>query len=139
MDFDTQRNLMEKLVKNSEKQLFYSRIAAFAALAAAAALGICLAMMMPSVMRTVDRANEVMAQVSVTIHLADDAMRSVTDMSNAMKDMGTNMDTLISENAESIEEVMKKVEAIDFEGLNSAIKDLGDTVEPFAKFFNKFK
>ena len=139
MDYDTQRNLMERLVKNSEKQLFYSRIAAFAALAAAAALGICLAMMMPSVMRIVDRANEVMAHASVNIHLADDAIRSVTDMSNAMKDMGTNMDTLISENAESIEEVMKKVEAIDFEGLNSAIKDLGDTVEPFAKFFNKFK
>ncbi len=135
MDYDTQRNLMEKLVKNSEKQLFYSRIAAFAALAAAAAL----AMTIPSVMRTVDRANEVMAQASGTIHLADDAIRSVTDMSNAMKDMGTNMDALISENAESIEEVMKKVEAIDFEGLNSAIKDLGDTVEPFAKFFNKFK
>ena len=104
MDYDTQRNLMERLVKNSEKQLFYSRIAAFAALAAAAALGICLAMMMPSVMRIVDRANEVMAQASVTIHLADDAIRSVTDMSNAMKDMGTNMDTLISENAESIED-----------------------------------
>lgn len=139
MDYDTQKQLMETLVKNSEKQLFYSRIAAFAALAAAAALGICLLAAMPSVMQTVAKANDIMAQASGTISLADEAIRSVTDMSEAIKDMGTNMDSLISENSESIEEVMKKVEAIDFEGLNSAIRDLGDTVEPFAKFFNRFK
>lgn len=34
---------------------------------------------------------------------------------------------------------MKKIEAVDFENLNKAIKDLGDVVEPFANFFGKFK
>lgn len=139
MDSDTQKQLMETLVKNSEKQLFYSRIAALAALIAAAALGICLAAVVPSVMQAVDRTNEVMTQASGAISLADEAIRSVTDMSNSIRDMGTKMDALISDNADSIEEVMKKVESIDFEGLNSAISDLGDTVEPFAKFFNRFK
>ena len=90
-------------------------------------------------MQTVTKANYVMDQASGTLLLADEAIRSVTDMSEAIKDMGTNMDSFISENSQSIEEVMKKVEAIDFEGLNSAIQDLGDTVEPFAKFFNRFK
>ena len=33
---------------------------------------------------------------------------------------------------------MKKIEAVDFEGLNSAIKDLGTVIEPLAKFFKKF-
>ena len=132
MDYDTLKRLMEK-------QLFYSRIAAFAALAAAAALGMCLVVAMPSVMQTVTKANYVMDQAAGTLLLADEAIRSVTDMSEAIKDMGTNMDSFISENSQSIEEVMKKVEAIDFEGLNSAIQDLGDTVDPFAKFFNRFK
>lgn len=49
MDYEALKRLMEK-------QLFYSRIAAFAALAAVAALGICLAIVMPSVMQTVTKA-----------------------------------------------------------------------------------
>ena len=40
--------------------------------------------------------------------------------------------------SESVEAVMTKLEEIDFEGLNTAIKDLGDVVEPLAKFFGKF-
>lgn len=136
---DSQAALMETLVKNSEKQLFYSRIAAFAALAAAAALVICFIVLVPSVMKTISQANSVMIQASDTIILADEAIKSVTEMSGAIKDMGNNMDSLIAENSESIAEVMKKLEAIDFDGLNSAIKDLGDVVEPFANFFGKFK
>lgn len=80
-----------------------------------------------------------LVQASDTIILADEAIKSVTEMSEAIKEMGNNMDSLIAENSESIAEVMKKLEAIDFEGLNSAIKDLGDVVEPFANFFGKFR
>lgn len=134
-----QSSLMEALVKNSEKQLFYSRIAAFAALAAAVVLAVCLIAVVPSVMKTISQANSVMVQASDTIVLAEEAINSVTEMSNAIKDMGNNMDSLIAENSESIADVMNKLEAIDFEGLNAAIKDLGDVVEPFANFFGKFR
>ena len=80
-----------------------------------------------------------MAKASGTIELADTAIASVTEMSNSITVMGNNMDTFITENAESVEQVMKKLDDIDFEGLNSAIKDLGDVVEPLANFFGKFK
>lgn len=53
--------------------------------------------------------------------------------------MGLSMDDFIAENAEAVSSLMKEIEAIDFEGLNKAIKDLGDVVEPFAKFFNRFQ
>ena len=106
---------------------------------AAAALVVCLVILVPSVVKTVNRANEVMAKASGTIELADTAIASVTEMSNSITVMGNNMDTFITENAESVEQVMKKLDDIDFEGLNSAIKDLGDVVEPLANFFGKFK
>lgn len=134
-----EESYLEELVKNSRKQLFYDRIKTLAALVIAAGVIYCAIMVLPSVMNTVQHANQVMAQVSETITLADEAIESITEMSESITDMGDNMDTFITENAESVEEVMKKIEAVDFENLNKAIKDLGDVVEPFANFFGKFK
>lgn len=131
--------LLKELVSNSKKQLFYTRIAALFAVVAVAALIICLSILVPYVVRTVNQANEVMAKASGTIELVDTAIESVTEMSKSITAMGNNMDTFITENAESVEKVMKKLDEIDFEGLNSAIKDLGDVVEPLANFFGKFK
>lgn len=134
-----EESYLEELVKNSRKQLFYDRIKTLAALVIAAGVIYCAIMVLPSIMNTVQHANQVMAQVSDTITLADEAIESITEMSESITDMGDNMDTFITENAESVEEVMKKIEAVDFENLNKAIKDLGDVVEPFANFFGKFK
>lgn len=136
---DSSGELLKELVANSKKQLFYSRIAAFAALAAAAVLIICLIRIVPPVLKTVNQVNDIMVQVSETIELADTAIENVTQMSLAITDMGNNMDTFITENAESVEQIMQKLDQIDFEGLNSAIKDLGDVVEPLANFFGRFR
>lgn len=133
------RELLEELVKNSKRQLFYSRITVLASVMAVIAVIVCLAVVIPSVMKTVKQANDIMSQVSETIELADTAIESVTEMSASITNMGNNMDTFITENAESVQQIMKKFDEIDFAGLNAAIKDLGDVVEPFANFFGKFK
>ncbi|MCM1125148.1 MAG: hypothetical protein NC429_01620 [Lachnospiraceae bacterium] len=134
-----EESYLEELVKNSRKQLFYDRIKTLAALVIAAGVVYCAVMVLPSVMNTVQHANQVMAQVSDTITLADSALESITTMSESITEMGDNMDTFIADNAESVEKVMKKMESVDFDSLNKAIKDLGDVVEPFANFFGKFK
>lgn len=134
-----EESYLEELVRNSRKHLFYDRVKTLAALVIAAGVVYCAIVVLPSVMNTVQHANQVMAQVSDTITLANSAIESITTMSESITDMGDNMDTFITDNAKSVEEVMKKMEAVDFESLNKAIKDLGDVVEPFAKFFGKFK
>ncbi len=133
-----EKELLSQLVKNSEKQLFYARIRTLASLVVAAAVVACLVIVVPVVLRTVAQANGIMAQASETIALADTAIESITDMSQSITDMGENMDTFITENAQSVAQVMANIEKVDFEGLNSAIKDLGDVIEPLAKFFNRF-
>lgn len=134
----TEKELMTELVNNSRKQLFYARIRTFAALTGAVAVIFFLISMAPGLLKTVNQANEVMAQASETIVLANTAIESITEMSSAITDMGENMDTFITENAESVAKVMEKIESVDFEGLNKAIKDLGTVIEPLAKFFNIF-
>ncbi len=134
-----EQQVLEQLLKNSKRQLFYTRITSLFAMVLVAAVIICLIMVVPKLLSTITNVNHVMAQATQTIELADTAIESVTEMSKSITTMGDNMDTFITDNSKSVEEVMKKLEQVDFEGLNNAIKDLGEVVEPFANFFGKFK
>lgn len=134
-----EQQVLEQLLKNSKRQLFYTRITSLFAMVLVAAVIICLIMVVPKLLSTITNVNHVMAQATQTIELADTAIESVTEMSKSITTMGDNMDTFITDNSKSVEKVMKKLEQVDFEGLNNAIKDLGEVVEPFANFFGKFK
>lgn len=114
--------------------LFYARIRTAVVLVVAILLVLCGILIVPKAIGTINQANQIMEQATETISLANTAIESVTTMSQSITDMGTNMDTFITDNGESVEAVMTKLEEIDFEGLNTAIKDLGDVVEPLAKF-----
>lgn len=134
---------MEEMTTGTEqvllkKMLFYARIRTAVALVVAVLLVLCGILIVPKAIGTINQANQIMEQATETISLANTAIESVTTMSQSITDMGTNMDTFITDNGESVEAVMTKLEEIDFEGLNTAIKDLGDVVEPLAKFFGKF-
>ena len=134
-----QNEQLAKVLENSEKQLFYSRIRSIAAVVTALCILCALVMVVPALLRTAAGADAVIAQASSSITLADEAITDVIEMSGAITEMGLSMDDFIAENAEAVSSLMKEIEAIDFEGLNKAIKDLGDVVEPFAKFFNRFQ
>ena len=134
-----QNEQLAKLLENSEKQLFYSRIRSIAAVVTALCILCALVMVVPALLRTAAVADAVIAQASSSITLADEAITDVIEMSGAITEMGLSMDDFIAENAEAVSSLMKEIEAIDFEGLNKAIKDLGAVVETFAKFFNRFQ
>lgn len=133
-----ENEMMTELVKNSRKQLFHARLRTLASIVIAGGIVVFLIIVVPVVLKTAAQANDIMVKASETITLADDAIESITEMSGSITSMGENMDTFITENAESVAAVMEKIEAVDFEGLNSAIEDLGTVIEPLAKFFNKF-
>ena len=118
-----EESYLEELVKNSRKMLFYARIRTLAALVIAVGILYCAVVVLPSVLGTVQKANEVMAQASDTITLADTAIESITEMSKSITEMGDNMDAFITDNANSVEEIMKKIETVDFEGLNKVRKE----------------
>ena len=134
-----QNEQLAKLLENSEKQLFYSRIRSIAAVVTALCILCALVMVVPALLRTAAGADAVIAQASSSITLADEAITDVIEMSGAITEMGLSMDDFIAENAEAVSSLMKEIEAIDFEGLNKSIKDLVDVVEPFARFFNRFQ
>lgn len=136
---ETRDELLQRIAEQTKKQVFYARISAICGGILTMAVVIALLILVPSLLKTIHQVNGVTAEAEETLAQAQDALAGVDEMTDAVTSMSENMDTFVTENAVSIEQVMKKLEAIDFEGLNGAIKDLGDVVEPMAKFFGKFK
>ena len=136
---ETRDELLQRIAEQTKKLVFYARISAICGGILTMAVVIALLILVPSLLKTIHQVNGVAAEAEETLAQAQDALAGVDEMTDAVTSMSENMDTFVTENAVSIEQVMKKLEAIDFEGLNGAIKDLGDVVEPMAKFFGKFK
>lgn len=113
----------------ARKQYFMSQITAAASIVI---LGIVLyvaATLMPKVNATFEHLNLVMEDLQViTSELAE------ADLDG----MITNVNQLVSSSQKDVEEALTKVNAIDFDNLNKAIKDLSDVIAPLAKFVNRF-
>ena len=70
-----------------------------------------------------------------------DNLERVTEQLAGM-DLGgmvQNVDALVTTTQEGVERTMEQMNAIDFEALNRAIRNLSDVVEPLARFFNVFR
>ena len=52
--------------------------------------------------------------------------------------MVENVDTLATTSQSAVEHATEKLDTMDLDTLNKAIKDLADVVEPLARFFNVF-
>ena len=55
-----------------------------------------------------------------------------------LKGMVENVDALATSSQQGLQDALAKLNAIDFDTLNRANKNLADAVEPLAKFFNLF-
>lgn len=122
-----QTSLMESLEKLQKKQLMYSRISTAFILI----LVIALLSVLPSVFKTLSIAQETMGNMNtVLINANDTILQSQTTLDEVSGLVVTTQSELI--------DVATKLNSIDFKGLNSAIKDLGDVVAPMAEFFDNY-
>lgn len=55
-----------------------------------------------------------------------------------LQNMVEDVDALVKTGQESLENMMTKLETVDFEKLNDAITDLAEIIEPLAKIFKAF-
>lgn len=132
--------LLERMEKANHKQVVYARLQfIFSAVAALCCIVLLLAglKVLPQLQEAATQAETVLSNLeTVTTELAQ------SDLSGMVANMDTlvaNVDGLVGTSQTGVEETMKKINAIDFDALNQAIKDLSDVIEPIAKFFNTFK
>ena len=116
-----QTSLLETLEKLQKKHLFYQRISCLLILVfVVATLSI-----LPSLFRTLSAAEEALDNANSVMLQAEDTLEDISDL------------VVVSE--KQINDAMKNLNDIDFEGLNSAIADLEAVVAPLADFFGNFR
>lgn len=125
--------LLQKMERNSRKQLFTSRIQCLFSLIA---LVCCLVILiniltlLPQIELLAQEANVVLTNLQVvTEELADLNLQG----------MITDIDDLVITSQKGVNAAVSKIEQIDFETLNEAIADLSSVIEPLAKLSNLFR
>ena len=133
-------DLLEQMEKANRKQVAYARLQfIFSVIAAICCILLLLAgvKVLPQLQEAVLQAETVLTNLeTVTTELAQADMNGLVENVDALV---TNVDGLVGTSQEGVEQTMAKINAIDFDALNDAIKDLSDVIEPIAKFFNTFK
>lgn len=124
--------LLEKIEKHTRKQAALTR---FIAILCAVAM-ICMLVMTVCI---VGAAGQIVKLTEDAGFVLDNLSSVSWELANA--DIGTmleNMGALAADSQTIVSEAMKKLDAMDVEALNSAIRDLADIVEPLAKVSNFF-
>ena len=127
------QELLERLDQSNRQQAKYARwqcIFSVAAAVCCVGLFVLVYHLMPEVRSLTGQMETVLANLEL-----------VTDQLAGM-DLGSmvrNVDDLVVTTQEGVEQTMGRLNAINFEELNRAIRNLSDVVEPLAKFFNTFR
>lgn len=141
------KELLVRMEKANEKQLFYTKLQCLFALIAALC---CIVVMIlsfrfiPQIQDLADNANVVLRNLeAVTADLADVDLSGLEYMINELSkaDLSTmvdHIDELVTASQEGVEETMDKLNAINFEALNKTIEDLSQVVERLARLTKIF-
>lgn len=132
-----QKDIMEEIKESNAQQAKYARmqfrmsvITAVASVLALAVICYACAVILPKVNVTYQNMELILQDIKgITSELSE------VDMSQMVGDVNH----LVSSSEQNLQAAMDKINAIDIDGLNRAINNLSDAVEPFAKFFNSFR
>lgn len=133
LDDQQLQDLLEKMEASNAEQAKYARKQTFAArVTMAVSLIVCAVVLYAAI--------TILPQVSNTFRDLDIIVANLKSVSTELAEVDfTQLNTLLSEGSGGIEDAVTKLESLDIDTLNNAIKNLNDTVTPMAEFFQRFK
>ena len=132
---DLSKDPLERIAADQRKTLFFTRIIGFSALVMAIAVVIACVIIIPKAIYTLAKVNNLIEEGSTTLENANATLSNIDSMSAEIQTAADGINKLVDNNSEVLQESVAKLNNIDFESLNEAIKDLSDVVEPMADFF----
>ena len=136
---ETSQESIDKRLERMNKQLFYTRILAVAALGLFLVFFLSAVIVVRRVCGTLKQVNSLAENATGTLDAANQALSEVSKMSGEITGVSTQLSEFITENAQTLSDAATDISEIDFEGLNQAIQDLQDAVGPFANLMNSFR
>ena len=131
--------LLRKIERSSRMQTYSGYVRTGLMLVCA----VCMAVMVVMVFRLMPQINEILAQAQHAFNQVGTGLDYLEQTSYQLSQvdlqgMVSNVDGLVTTGQQSLEASMEKLNGVDFEALNKAIKDLAAVIEPLAKMTKVF-
>jgi len=123
--------ILERLEKNSRKQLLHARIQTLFSIVCALFCGILLL----KLLQFIPQLEDLIAQAEILLRDLDAVTKTLSQLD--FSQMLENINSLVTTSQSGVEEALQKINEIDFDTLNQAVKDLSNVVKPLADFAKK--
>ena len=110
--------LLAQIARYQKKEVSHIRLNTVVGALVAAVLLVTLLVLLPRAVTLLDHMEQSLQEIDVFVE---------------------NADRMVEENADAVADALGKVNAVDFDSLNKAIRDLSDTVHPLAEFARFFQ
>lgn len=132
MDNQTQlQQVLERMERNSRKQLFYSRVQCVFCIVAA----LCCMVLLAKLLQFMPQLELLAAQMELVLTNLEAITTELEKLD--MTAMVDNINTLVATSQSGVEKALSKINEIDINTLNQAVKDLAAVVQPLADFIKK--
>ena len=131
--------LLRKIERSSRMQTYSGYVRTGLMLVCA----VCMTALVVMVFRLMPQINEILAQAQHAFNQVGTVLDYLEQTSYQLSQvdlqgMVSNVDGLVTTGQQSLEASMEKLNGVDFEALNKAIKDLEAVIEPLAKMTKVF-
>lgn len=132
MDNQTQlEQILEKMERNSRKQLFYSRVQCVFSIVAA----LCCVVLLTKFLQFMPQLELLAAQMELVLTNLEAITGELEKLD--MTAMVDNINALVTTSQSGVEDALEKINEIDIDTLNQAVKDLAAVVQPLADFVKR--
>ena len=131
--------LLRRIDRNSRMQTYAGYVRTGLMLVCA----VCMAVLVVMVYRMLPQINEILDQARLAMGQIQTVLANLEQTTNQLaqvdlESMVSNVDALVVSGQQSLEASMAKLNSVDFDALNQAIKDLSTVIEPLAKMTRLF-
>ena len=123
--------ILERMEKNSRKQLLHARIQSLFSIICALLCGVLLL----KVLQFIPQLESLIGQAEILLRDLDAVTKELAKLD--LSTMVENINGLVTTSQSGVEEALGKINEIDFDTLNQAVKDLSNVVKPLADFAKK--
>lgn len=131
--------LLRRIDRNSQMQTYAGYVRTGLMLVCAVCMAVLVVMvyrMLPQINEILDQARLAMGQIQTVLANLEQTTDQLAQVD--LESMVSNVDALVVSGQQSLEASMAKLNSVDFDALNQAIKDLSAVIEPLAKMTRLF-
>lgn len=123
--------ILERLEKNSRRQLFHARLQTLFSIVCA----LCCGILLLKLLQFIPLLENLIVQAEILLEDLDTVTKSLAQLDLSL--MVENINNLVTTSQTGVEEALEKINEIDFDTLNQAVEDLSKVVKPLADFAKK--